>query len=90
VTEKAGVLQTLKDARAVYERRKKVPGDPLDDVADACRYGVFNWFTASEKPPEIIMREKRWALILIARISVACRQQQKTPQVADDRQRWAA
>ena len=41
---------------------KKVPGDPLDDVADACRYGVFNWFTASEKPPELKMRERAMGL----------------------------
>jgi hypothetical protein len=36
----------------------KVAGDPSDDAMDAGRYGLFTWVTASEKPPELAMREK--------------------------------
>ena len=32
---------------------KKVPGDRLDDVADSCRYGIFSWLEAAEKPIEV-------------------------------------
>jgi hypothetical protein len=31
----------------------KVPGDPLDDVADDARYGVYTFITTSEKPLEV-------------------------------------
>jgi hypothetical protein len=37
---------------------KKVPGDKLDDLADCVRYGIFNWFTACEKPADIVLRER--------------------------------
>ncbi|HKU28522.1 MAG TPA: hypothetical protein VJQ54_23840 [Candidatus Sulfotelmatobacter sp.] len=26
----------------------KVPGDPLDDVADDCRYGIYTFITTSD------------------------------------------
>jgi hypothetical protein len=35
----------------------KVPGDPLDDVADDARYGIYTFITSNEKPREIILRE---------------------------------
>ena len=28
----------------------KVSGDPLDDVMDSARYGLYSWVTSSEKP----------------------------------------
>jgi hypothetical protein len=31
----------------------KVGGDPLDDVMDSARYGLYSWVTAAEKPFEI-------------------------------------
>jgi hypothetical protein len=30
----------------------KVPGDPLDDVADDVRYGIYTFITSAEKPRE--------------------------------------
>ena len=35
----------------------KVPGDPLDDVADDVRYGIYTFITSAEKPRELVMRE---------------------------------
>ena len=35
----------------------KVPGDPLDDVADDVRYGIYTFINASEQPQEIRLRE---------------------------------
>jgi len=35
----------------------KVGGDPLDDVMDSARYGLYSWITASEKPKEIRVNE---------------------------------
>jgi hypothetical protein len=35
----------------------KVPGDPLDDVADDARYGIYTFITSSEKPRELVMAE---------------------------------
>ena len=35
----------------------KVPGDPLDDVADDVRYGLYTFINASEKPRELRIRE---------------------------------
>ena len=35
----------------------KVPGDPLDDVADSARYGIYSFITSAEKPRELIIRE---------------------------------
>jgi len=35
----------------------KVPGDPLDDVADDVRYGLYTFINASEKPHELRLRE---------------------------------
>ena len=36
----------------------KVPGDPLDDVADDVRYGIYSFITATEKPNDLAMRER--------------------------------
>ena len=36
----------------------KVPGDPLDDVADDARYGIYTFVTSSEKPPELAMHDQ--------------------------------
>jgi hypothetical protein len=41
----------------------KVPGDPLDDVADDARYGIYTWITANDKPRELVMRERLQASI---------------------------
>jgi len=35
----------------------KVPGDPLDDVADDVRYGIYTFITSAEKPRELVLRE---------------------------------
>ena len=36
----------------------KVPGDPLDDVADDARYGIYTFITAEEKPWELKVQEE--------------------------------
>src|SRR5713226_4293839 len=36
----------------------KVPGDPLDDVADDVRYGIYTFITSSEKPRELMIAEE--------------------------------
>ena len=35
----------------------KVPGDPLDDVADDARYGIYTFITSADKPREMVLRE---------------------------------
>ena len=35
----------------------KVPGDPLDDVADDARYGIYTFITMTEKPRELVVAE---------------------------------
>jgi hypothetical protein len=35
----------------------KVPGDPLDDVADDVRYGIYTFITTTEKPLELRIAE---------------------------------
>jgi len=35
----------------------KVPGDPLDDVADDARYGIYIFITTTEKPRELVVAE---------------------------------
>ena len=35
----------------------KVPGDPLDDVADDARYGIYTFITTTEKPRELVVAE---------------------------------
>jgi hypothetical protein len=35
----------------------KVPGDPLDDVADDARYGIYTFITTTEKPLELRIAE---------------------------------
>ena len=37
---------------------RKVPGDPLDDVADDARYGIYTFITATEKPRELALLEQ--------------------------------
>ena len=36
----------------------KVTGDPLDDVADDARYGIYTFVTSSPKPRELTIREE--------------------------------
>ena len=36
----------------------KVTGDPLDDVADDARYGIYTFVTSSPKPRELVIREQ--------------------------------
>jgi len=36
----------------------KVPGDPLDDVTDDARYGIYTFITSTEKPPELAMHDQ--------------------------------
>src|SRR5215469_5981938 len=36
----------------------KVPDDPLDDVADDARYGIYTFITSTEKPQELAMRDQ--------------------------------
>ena len=36
----------------------KVPGDPLDDVADDARYGIYTFITSTDKPPELEMHDQ--------------------------------
>jgi hypothetical protein len=36
----------------------KVPGDPLDDVADDVRYGIYTFITASIIPNDLAVRER--------------------------------
>jgi len=40
----------------------KVGGDPLDDAMDAARYGIYSFITATEKPPELVLRDELRAL----------------------------
>lgn len=35
----------------------KVPGDPLDDVADDARYGIYTFVMRAEKPRELVIAE---------------------------------
>jgi hypothetical protein len=41
----------------------KVPGDPLDDVADDARYGIYSFITTAAKPRDIEIREALAPLI---------------------------
>ena len=34
-----------------------MPGDPLDDVADDARYGIYSFITTTEKPRELAIGE---------------------------------
>jgi hypothetical protein len=36
----------------------KVPGDPLDDVADDVRYGIYTFVTTAGKPDDLVVRER--------------------------------
>ncbi len=35
----------------------KVGGDPLDDIMDSARYGLYSWVTVAEKPGRMVLRE---------------------------------
>ena len=35
----------------------KVPGDPLDDVADDARYGIYTFITTTEKPRQLVIAD---------------------------------
>jgi len=45
----------------------KVPGDPLDDVANDARYGIYTFLTSTEKPHELVAREAIASLAQAAR-----------------------
>jgi hypothetical protein len=50
-------------ASRLHDRKKpgdlrKVPGDPLDDVADSARYGIYSFINASAPPHDPIDREQ--------------------------------
>ena len=40
----------------------KVPGDPLDDVADDVRYGIYTFITSTSKPEDLVLRDQCRAL----------------------------
>jgi hypothetical protein len=40
----------------------KVPGDPLDDVADGARYGIYTFITSNDKPRDLVVKEAIAAL----------------------------
>jgi hypothetical protein len=37
---------------------RKIPGHPLDDVADDVRYGIYTFITAAEEPADLRKREE--------------------------------
>jgi len=41
----------------------KVPGDPLDDVADDARYGIYTFITTTEKPRELVIADSIRCLV---------------------------
>ena len=49
----------------------KVPGDPLDDVADCARYGIYSFITAEEMPLELRIRERIAPLVKAADLTSA-------------------
>ena len=62
----------------------KVPGDPLDDVADDARYGLYTFITSTDKPPELEMHDQLRQLaeqgdLTSAAIRYAQSQQSKPP-----------
>ena len=34
-----------------------MPGDPLDDVADDARYGIYTFITTTERPRELVIAD---------------------------------
>src|SRR5208283_5431672 len=40
----------------------KVPGDPLDDVADDVRYGIYTFITSEAKPDDMVLRDELRAM----------------------------
>ena len=42
---------------------RKVPGDPLDDVADSARYGIYSFINASPRPQDLSGREQFLSLV---------------------------
>lgn len=59
---------------------KKVPGDPLDDVADETRYAIYTFIQQADKPRELRLQEAVAGIDLSTRqgmTSAAIRYQQK-------------
>ncbi|HKF05412.1 MAG TPA: hypothetical protein VKB49_24040 [Candidatus Sulfotelmatobacter sp.] len=57
----------------------KVPGDPLDDVADDVRYGIYTFVTTAEKPPELAIADACRQLAELGDLtSASIRYQQRT------------
>ena len=57
----------------------KVPGDPLDDVADDARYGIYTFVTTAEKPPELAIADACRQLAELGDLtSASIRYQQRT------------
>jgi len=54
----------------------KVPGDPLDDVADDARYGIYTFVTTAEKPPELAIADACRQLAELGDPSASIRYQQ--------------
>ena len=40
----------------------KVPGDPLDDVADNVRYGIYTFINSTQKPEDLVLLDQCRAL----------------------------
>lgn len=62
----------------------KVKGDPLDDLADMLRYGVYTWINPADKPRELVLKESIAGLDLTTRegmTSAAIRYQQKSDEL---------
>ena len=62
----------------------KVPGDPLDDVADDVRYGIYTFITSAAKPDDFVLRDELRALAELGDLtSAAIRYQQRTEELED-------
>ena len=57
---------------------RKIPGDPLDDVADETRYALYSFIRQAEKPRELLLAEAADGLDLG---SAAIRRQQKSDEL---------
>jgi len=56
----------------------KVPGDPLDDVADDVRYGIYTFITSAAKPDDFVLQDELRALAELGDLtSAAIRYQQR-------------
>jgi len=60
----------------------KVPGDPLDDVADDVRYGIYTFITSVAKPDDFVLQDELRALAELGDLtSAAIRYQQRTEEL---------